>query len=419
MEGAPTDRGNKQSTFKALADDFKMDEKVLALLMSSPMENLEDFRFYFTEEKDIDNFVAEDKDLKDSALRLQVARFRRAWSAVRQGAIQKESKNSISTVAELDDLLEETDLRGVKVQFWKRYKLRYPADIMPSDQIISRCYREADKRLLTVFDVWRVRSLKHQVTTTRKRKQVGDGLFTFEEDNNVETHHNANAYLARLHIYLLAIAITGSVKKSGAPIEETFGSDSVEHVAAPWDVLQAYYFRAVESAAAIPEASRLAWLQRTDTAERAVWVSTFRDGEATIGMVIKQTMDRRGAHWDPPAAPIAQSQYYQSRSPEKTRGPGRPGKGGQQQGSQGQSQQQGAQGGKQQQGKNGDLWSKTPGEICTELKDGKKLCADWQTGSCRTRGLVCAKGLHKCGKVNPRGRICGMNFHGAHQCRAK
>ena len=32
-----------------------------------------------------------------------------------------------------------------------------------------------------------------------------------------------------------------------------FGSDSVNCVAAPWDVLVAYYFRAVESAEAIPE----------------------------------------------------------------------------------------------------------------------------------------------------------------------
>ena len=104
-----------------------------------------------------------------------------------------------------------------------------------------------------------------------------------------------------LHTYLLALAITGSVKRSGAPAEETLGSEPTQFVAAPWDTLEEYYFRAVRSAAAIPEASRLAWLERTDVAERAVWVSTFRDGEATIGEVIKHTMDRRGSHRDPPA----------------------------------------------------------------------------------------------------------------------
>ena len=310
-DGRPTDKGTKALTFAALAKDFDLGEKVLALLLASPLDNLEDFRFYFTDEKDIDGFLAADKSLKDAPLRLQIARLRRTWVAVRQTALLKESRQTTSTVAELDDLLEETDLRTVKIQFWKRYKLRYPADIMPSDQIISRCYREMDKRLLTVYDVWKVRSLKHQVTSCRKRKQVGDGLYTFEDEVNTDPTHSVNAYLARLHTYLLAISISGTLKKTGAPADETFGSDSADFVAAPWDLLQAYYFRAVEAISAIPEASRLAWLERADLAERAVWVSTFRDGEATIGAVIKQTMDRRGAHWDPPAAAQPQPYYSQ------------------------------------------------------------------------------------------------------------
>ncbi len=66
---------------------FGLDQKVLALLLASPMDNLEDLRFYFIEEKEIEAFVATDDSIKDSALRLQVARLRRAWSAVRQTAL--------------------------------------------------------------------------------------------------------------------------------------------------------------------------------------------------------------------------------------------------------------------------------------------------------------------------------------------
>ena len=139
---------------------------------------------------------------------------------------------------------------------------------MPCDQIISRCFREIDRRLLTVHDIWKVRSLKHQVTTSRKRKQPGDGLYTFEEEAYADPTHTVSVYLAKLHTYLLALAITGSVKNSDAPQEETFGSDSANYVAAPWDVFIAYYFRAVESAEAISEASRVAWLERTDIAEK-------------------------------------------------------------------------------------------------------------------------------------------------------
>ena len=98
--------------------------------------------------------------------------------------------------------------------------MRYPAQIMPCDQIISRCFREVDRRLLTVHDIWKVRSLKHQVTTSRKRKQVGDGLYTFEEEAYADPAHTVSAYLAKLHTYLLALAITGSVKNSDAPQEE-------------------------------------------------------------------------------------------------------------------------------------------------------------------------------------------------------
>ena len=257
-----------------------------------------------------------------------------------------------------------------------------------------------------MYDIWKVRSLKHQVTTTRTRKQVGDGLFTFEEDAHSDASQTVNTYMANLHTYLLALAITGTVTRGDAPADETFGSDSLKFVSAPWDVLQAYYFRAVESIALIPEVSRMAWLERADLAERAVWVSTFRDGEETIGEVIKHTMDRRGAHWDPPALPpAAYQQQRQQQQPQK----GQSGKGG-----------------KQEQarpiGKGPLLASQKPlpaGTVALSLKDGQRLCPDFQKGTCRGKGNQCPKGIHKCGNVTSRGRPCGMAFHGANKCRVK
>ena len=66
--------------------------------------------------------------------------------------------------------------------------------------------------------------------------------------------------MARLHIYLLALAITGSTKKQGAPDGEAFGTDSTDYITAPWDTLAAYYFKAVKAAASTPEGSRLVLL---------------------------------------------------------------------------------------------------------------------------------------------------------------
>ena len=409
-EITPSEKGNKDATFNCLAKDFNLEPKVLALLMASPMENLEDFRFYFSEEKEVDAFIAEDASLKDQQLRIQVSRLRRAWASVRQMAQRKEARHTTNTVAEMDDLLSEVDLREAKVQFWMRYKLRYPAGITPCDQIISRCYRELDKRLLTVYDIWKVRSLKYQVTTTRKRKQVGDGLFTFEEDGHNEASRTVNVYMANLHTYLLALAMTGTVKRSDAPAQESHGSDPLKFVAAPWDILEAYYFRAVQSITAIPEASRVAWLERADLAERAVWVSTFRDGEGTIGEVIKHTMDRRGAHWDPPALPAPA--YHQQQSPKRDQHQsqrGQTGKGGKTE----QANPAGQASGQTQQ-------PRLPaGTVATNLRSGPKLCPDFQKMQCKVRGAQCPKGLHKCGMVNLKGKICGMNFHGASKCKAK
>ena len=49
-----------------------MDKPVFELLMKSPMENLEEFRFYVTAEDLVDAFVAEASELKDANLRIQM-----------------------------------------------------------------------------------------------------------------------------------------------------------------------------------------------------------------------------------------------------------------------------------------------------------------------------------------------------------
>ena len=116
-------------------------------------------------------------------------------------------------------------------------------------------------------------------------------LYTYEDDIYPSPSHTTEIYLALLHTYLLSLAIAGSIKVAGAPTEETFGSDPTLFIVAPWDVLEAYYFRAARTALAIPEASRAAWLERVDVAERAVWVSQFRDGDKTIGQEIRAIMN--------------------------------------------------------------------------------------------------------------------------------
>ena len=87
-EVAPIDKGSKEETFTDLAKDFNFDDKVKDLFLKGPMQNLEDLRYYFATESEIDGFVAQEASLKDGALRIQIARVRRAWAAVRHHETQ-------------------------------------------------------------------------------------------------------------------------------------------------------------------------------------------------------------------------------------------------------------------------------------------------------------------------------------------
>ena len=60
-DNAPVDKGSKEATFTVLAADFGFDEKIKSLFLKGPMETLEDFRYYFAEEKEIDAFVASEE----------------------------------------------------------------------------------------------------------------------------------------------------------------------------------------------------------------------------------------------------------------------------------------------------------------------------------------------------------------------
>ena len=67
----------KEQTFTIFAKEFGLDAKVLALLLKSSMENLEDLRFWFNAESDVDSFITEDDTIKDQDMKLQVSRLRR------------------------------------------------------------------------------------------------------------------------------------------------------------------------------------------------------------------------------------------------------------------------------------------------------------------------------------------------------
>ena len=65
----------KTQTFTLFATEFSLNEKVLTLLLKSTMENLDDLRYWFSTEAEVDSFITEDDTLKGHDMKLQVSRL--------------------------------------------------------------------------------------------------------------------------------------------------------------------------------------------------------------------------------------------------------------------------------------------------------------------------------------------------------
>lgn len=249
----PKEGASAEEVLKSLGAHFKLAEQVVDTLLKSKIESLDEFRYFFDEEGKIEPWISkinlgEDKNI-------QAAPLRRAWASVRLFFQQAEQDRSRVTVSDLDSMLPEGELRDAKLLFWRRYKLRFPPELHPSDSTVSRVAREMEKRMLCVYNLWKVKSLQFQLHCTQKKRKLGDGLYTDEVEDEEPSSHDADAYLDKLHTLLIAYAIAGASPLPGAPAaadEAALGADSALFVAVPLDVAMSYYLRAKRTSNLIP-----------------------------------------------------------------------------------------------------------------------------------------------------------------------
>ena len=236
----------------------------------------------------------------------QSTRVKRAWQATQRLGASNIACNTAKSI--WTRLIYQPDraqiLKRAKSQFWERYRMIYPTEVAPADGLLFRCYREMENHSLTCYDIRRVETEPEDIQGNSKSKRRKKRK---ERARAISITHGTQEHMAKLHTYLLALSIIGSDKVQGAPPEEEFGSDSTMFVQAPWDVLQSYYFRAAHAITAVPEASRLAWLERKDIRERRVWVNRIRSGNESLGEVVKSVMEERQAYWDYPRQSRARS----------------------------------------------------------------------------------------------------------------
>lgn len=152
---APRDGASTQ-VFTELATNFKLSDEVRDALIRTKLENLDEFRFFFDEESKVEPWVNKLKLGEEQAV--QVARVRRAWAAVRLYFQHMAQDRSKVVSSDLDTMLDDTELRDKKMAFWRLYHLKFPAEVHPADATLSRVTREISKRMLCVYNIWKVRT---------------------------------------------------------------------------------------------------------------------------------------------------------------------------------------------------------------------------------------------------------------------
>ncbi|CAE7417046.1 unnamed protein product [Symbiodinium sp. CCMP2592] len=349
-----------KASMDSLQMNFGLDAKVVAEVLGTGIRHLEEFRFLFENEAAIGTWVGK-LGLGDATM-LQTARLRRAWKATCTYYTQAEQDRSKVALADLDSILADSELRTLKEAFWIRYKLRFPAEVQPSDATVSRISRELSKRMLCIYDVWRVRSLQFQLGTSQKRRKLADGLYTDEPEVDEVVARDVDTYLHKLHTLMIAYALNGVQVIAGVDPagEKALGANSCQFV---------------EAAMQVAPAQRLGWLQHRDAEERA-------EGPGHSEQILKR------AHWLAPAlpeaGPVAPKPQPVITEPTKSSlfvsGP--------------------MVGGK---------------PTARVMKDGTKLCGDYQRGSCK-HAPPCP---NRCAVVLRAERVCGAPNHGAAKCKAK
>ena len=393
LDRIPLEKGSPKEVLSKLGDNFGWDDGVITALLNLGVESLQEFRFLWASEQAIETWIGK-LGLGDKAL-FMTARVRRAWAAVGLYFRQMEQDRSKVALSDLDTMLGETELRDTKQQFWRRYKLRFPPEVRPADTTISRVAREMQKRMLCVYNIWRVKTLQFQLTTSQKKRKLGDSLYIEDGDDEEVVAHDVENYLDRLFTLLLAYSMAGCSGVTGAPDaaqELSLGADTTKFINVPMDIVYKYFYRAKRSAMALPMGQRLSWLQARDVEERSEWVSKFRESNQTLGQVMCEVFTSRDAHWSSPSAaadrktpaPTAASQNSPVKEAPSSLKMGKP--------------------------VNGK-------PVALTLKDGVKLCPQFQRGNCKAK--PCPQGAHRCAAVLRANRVCGAYSHGANQCQGK
>ena len=309
-QGAVSDDAQADALIKALEDQWGWGPEVsLYLREELEIETLHDLIASFQTDKHWNDFY--DADIMKTGSGDQVKRGKRA----RVAQCHRDCKDRQTEAADirakgeeavdLDAMLKSGDLKAMQARFWGRHKLVSPLQKMPGDTLLSRLWRELDKRFLHITDLLRIKGVAYERRAQARDKKVGDNLYAKEtpDEQTEDRPETVRAYLEVMEMYMLALAIVGSDAVDPLPKDpESKDRDPSDYVRFPYQYSVDYLHRAndfVTSALSVHNAGTVFKMLKTrDEAERGEWVHRIRNEDTrTLGKIFKEVFAMRAEVW--------------------------------------------------------------------------------------------------------------------------
>ena len=154
-----------KAAFAEIAQKYKWDDKITKWILKEDglaAASLNDFLHAISQPADVDKIV--DAAAPDNKM-LMTSRVRQAWLGLKKETEESELFNEKKGVddPELEAMLPQDELEDMCKQHYKRYRMVWPPEVMPSDQVISQATKELVKRALGVTNVWKVKTQAMQL----------------------------------------------------------------------------------------------------------------------------------------------------------------------------------------------------------------------------------------------------------------
>ena len=133
----PRQLATAKETFEAMAAPFDFDTRIAGAMLEHGVTDLETFSWLFTKPEEVGPALVDHLKNIDKPL-AQVAKVRRAWAACKANVSSREASRPRAATDDLDEVLAGKEFADIKNAFFRRYRVTYPPDLLPSDRLVSR-----------------------------------------------------------------------------------------------------------------------------------------------------------------------------------------------------------------------------------------------------------------------------------------